>query len=177
MSGIRLIATDMDHTLLTERGEMPPGIRDCIRELTDAGIVFVASSGRPLATLRTMFPPQGHGVGYIADNGGIVALGDDVLFESLLPPEDYQPMISLTLEETPAVPVLCGVDAAYVLAAHREHEDYLRTFYARLEFVDRFDGFAPDADKFTGRVQVVSATPEFEGCCHEDRDRVREVDA
>ena len=43
---IRLVASDMDGTFLDERERVPEGALDLVRRLRDAGIRFVASSGR-----------------------------------------------------------------------------------------------------------------------------------
>ena len=46
MTPIRLIAADMDGTLLDSRSRLPAGIFPMIRELTGQGIRFVIASGR-----------------------------------------------------------------------------------------------------------------------------------
>ena len=69
MRDVRLIASDMDHTLLDEQGELPPGIDSYVSRLHAAGITFVAASGRPLNRLQQMFPPR-DGIAYIGNNGG-----------------------------------------------------------------------------------------------------------
>ena len=149
MKDVRLIASDMDHTLLTARGELPPGFHEVVERLNAAGIVFVAASGRPLITLRTMFPQGGPGIAYIGDNGGLVFHDGQVVFKSLMDPAQYQEMAARTLCETSGVPVVCGVEAGYALAKHREHEDVLRIFYSRLEFVDTLADLDVEAVKFT----------------------------
>ena len=56
MDRIRLIASDMDATLLDEYSQLPPKFTETIRALAGQGILFAAASGRPLYTLETMFP-------------------------------------------------------------------------------------------------------------------------
>lgn len=147
MKDIRLIASDMDHTLLTSDGELPPGFRGDLERLADAGITFVAASGRPLANLVELFPPRGEEIAYIGDNGAVLLLGETTLFRSLLPREDYREVMSFTLETTGGVPVVCGLEAGYLLGEHAAHEDYLRTFFPELVFVDRVDDIDVDAVK------------------------------
>lgn len=64
---IRVIASDMDCTLLADDGSMPPHMDALIRKLDAAGITFCAASGRPNYTLAEMFPenpePDGADVG------------------------------------------------------------------------------------------------------------------
>jgi len=58
-------------------------------------------------------------------------------------------MAALTLRVTPGVPVACSPDAAYVLAIHAEHEEYLGRFNPRIVYVDDFDELDAAIDKFS----------------------------
>ena len=54
---IKLIATDMDGTLLDSQGNMDDEIYDIIEKLKEMGIRFVAASGRQLMSLKKRFVP------------------------------------------------------------------------------------------------------------------------
>lgn len=43
---IRLVAADMDGTLLNSRGEIPAGFGDAVRALSGNGVRFAVASGR-----------------------------------------------------------------------------------------------------------------------------------
>lgn len=73
MDRIRLIASDMDATLLDEYSQLPPKFTETIRALAGQGILFAAASGRPLYTLETMFPDLLEEIILIGDNGGAAA--------------------------------------------------------------------------------------------------------
>ncbi len=147
MKDIRLIASDMDHTLLDSDGRLPPGFHDDLQRLADAGITFVAASGRPLFNLQRLFPPRGDAIAYVGDNGAILAVGDTMLFTSVLPLDAYHRMAAFTLERTPGVPLICGLDAAYVLAEHAVHDEYLHRFFDKVVYVDSMDDVSVDAVK------------------------------
>ena len=51
---IKLIASDMDGTLLDGDGNVPPETYDLIRRLNAGGISFVASSGRRFDTQNNL---------------------------------------------------------------------------------------------------------------------------
>lgn len=68
MDRIRLIASDMDATLLDEYSQLPPKFTETIRALAGQGILFAAASGRPLYTLETMFPDLLEEIILIGDN-------------------------------------------------------------------------------------------------------------
>lgn len=66
---VRLIATDMDGTLLDENSCLPPETFDLIRELRKKGVVFAASSGRRYATLQKFFAPVADQMDFVASLG------------------------------------------------------------------------------------------------------------
>lgn len=69
---IKLIACDMDGTLLDERSQVPPETFDLVRALDSAGIRFVAASGRRYDTLRAFFEPVADRMDFVASNGAQV---------------------------------------------------------------------------------------------------------
>ena len=56
---IRLIASDLDGTLLEADGKLPVGTFDAIRRLAAIGIRFAASSGRQYSNLIRLFGSDG----------------------------------------------------------------------------------------------------------------------
>lgn len=151
MKNIRLIATDMDNTLLTSEGKLPPGLDERLKKLKTAGIKFAIASGRPLYTLKALFPQQHDEMILICDNGGMVAHEGEIIFDSEIPATNYQEMVRQTLAHTGAegVAIICGVDSAYVAAEHVPHLDYLKTFYKELTVVPDLSAVTALADKFT----------------------------
>ena len=65
---IKLIASDIDGTLLTNHGQIVPDrTADLIRRLIDKGIYFTAASGRQYSNLRRMFDPISENICYAAE--------------------------------------------------------------------------------------------------------------
>ena len=71
---IKLIASDMDGTLLDGNQCVPDGTYDLILRLRDAGIRFVASSGRRFDTLSELFEPVADCMDFVASNGAQVII-------------------------------------------------------------------------------------------------------
>lgn len=71
---IKLIASDMDGTLLDGNQCVPDGTYDLILRLRDAGIRFVASSGRRFDTLSELFEPVVECMDFVASNGAQVII-------------------------------------------------------------------------------------------------------
>ena len=76
---IRLIASDMDGTLLDENGEVPPETFGLIHELAELGMRFCVSSGRSHELLRQNFAPVADEMDYICSNGAFVYAGGECL--------------------------------------------------------------------------------------------------
>ena len=66
---IKLIASDMDGTLLDENSQVPEETFELIRELKKEGVHFCVSSGRRYDTLSELFGPVKHEIDYVASNG------------------------------------------------------------------------------------------------------------
>lgn len=69
---IRLIASDLDGTLLQKDGSLPADTFSVIRALKEKGILFCAASGRQYANLRRLFAPVADEICYISENGSYV---------------------------------------------------------------------------------------------------------
>ena len=69
---IKLIASDMDGTLLEGNGQVPPETFDLIRALRSRGVHFAASSGRRYDRLCEFFAPVKDQMDFVASNGAQV---------------------------------------------------------------------------------------------------------
>ena len=69
---VKLIASDMDGTLLDENGQVPPETFDLILALRERGVRFVASSGRRYDRLCDFFSPVKDHMDFVASNGAQV---------------------------------------------------------------------------------------------------------
>lgn len=148
MDRIRLIASDMDATLLDEQSQLPADFEETIHALAELGIRFAPASGRPLYTLEAMFPTLQDELVFIGDNGGAIRWKGQNLFTSEMSPEGWRALNRLTREQGD-IAVLCGLESAYVERLFAVHDAVLRHFYTKIEYVDRLETVTSPADKFT----------------------------
>ncbi|MBQ9263418.1 MAG: HAD-IIB family hydrolase [Clostridia bacterium] len=73
---IRLIASDLDGTLLDARGQLPEGAFDRIRRLKEKGILFAAASGRQYGNLQRLFFPVRQEMAFLCENGAYIVAGE-----------------------------------------------------------------------------------------------------
>lgn len=160
MKNVKLIASDMDHTLLMENGKLPDGFFDYIDRLDEKGIRFVVASGRPMYTLRNMFGDKMDKLVVIGDNGAAISNCGEIIYKSLMDVEEYQKMIRFVEDETDGVAVLCALSGAYVLKKYEKYAKFFRAFLSNLTFVDDMRSLDVEANKFT------IFAPDG-GCCRE----------
>lgn len=93
MDSVRLIASDMDGTLLNRRGELEPDFFTIFEQLEKHGIRFAAASGRQYDGLRKTFSPVADRMLFIAENGAYVADGRDEWLVADMERETAAPLI------------------------------------------------------------------------------------
>ena len=72
---IRLIATDLDGTLLEPNGVLPEGTFEAVHALGELGIHFAASSGRQHSNLLRLFRPVAEEMAFVCENGAVNIVG------------------------------------------------------------------------------------------------------
>jgi Cof subfamily protein (haloacid dehalogenase superfamily) len=175
---IRLIAVDMDGTLLDGDGHIPDELWPLLDELDERGILFAPASGRQLATLRRSFDHARDDVVYIAENGAYVVRGDDEVSSDSLDPAFVATLIQrlrdLTARGFDVGVVVCGKRSAYIERTEAAFREECDKYYARLEvvedlldlddqilkiaiydFADAETGTAPELDDVRATHQVV----------------------
>lgn len=84
---IKLVVSDIDGTLLPEGTiELNPEFFKAVRELKKKGILFVAASGRPYASMRKVFAPVADDIIFIAENGSIVMRHEKIMSSNFIDP-------------------------------------------------------------------------------------------
>lgn len=137
---IRLIAVDMDGTLLLPDGTVPEGLWPLLERLRARGIAFAPASGRQLATLQAMFGGIDGDLDYIAENGTYVVRGDVEVSSDTLDPAFAASVISRLRERVAtgalrAGIVVCGKASAYIEDGDPAFLAEVRKYYAKLQQV------------------------------------------
>lgn len=136
---IRLIAVDMDGTLLDGDGNVPEPLWELLPRLAERGVTFVPASGRQLATLRASFGEAADAMTFIAENGAYVVqagveVASDVLERDVVE-RAVRHLRSLADEGYDLGVVVCGKRSAYIERTDAAFTDQASTYYAALETV------------------------------------------
>lgn len=149
LDSIKLVATDMDLTLLADDKSMPAGVDERIDALAKNGVLFCAASGRPALALRESFPAHHQDMALVADNGASVYLRDELVYRDLINRDLYHEVLALATATEGSVPVLCAFDDAYVLERDRCHEDVVSIYYRSITYVESFEELDVDSNKIS----------------------------
>ena len=158
---IKLIAADMDGTLLDEDARLPEETFDLIHQLREKGVRFVASSGRRYDTLRWFFEPVADEMDYVA------SLGTQVYADGrLLDREVFSTAAVLRLFET------CQMFDCLHLALYDTTHTYLLNDQSA--YVRELDKDLPDAqcvfDPPSPDVSIIKAA-----ICCDQRDQIMDM--
>lgn len=121
---IRLIASDMDGTLLNSRGELNTEIYNIIGELKRLGIIFAVASGRQLASLKKSFGPVEEDVLYLAENGTYVVYRDKEIYSNVIERKLVYEIIDKIKGIGENAYILCGKKSAYCI--DKDLAEYMR---------------------------------------------------
>ena len=112
---IKLIATDIDGTLLESGKTMPdPAYYAVLEQLLKDGVSFCVSSGRQYASQSRLFAPYIDQIFNITENGARVLYGQKELFCSEMTKEESEQLVRDTRELGPAAECMyCTRDTAY----------------------------------------------------------------
>lgn len=161
LAGIKLLAVDMDLTLLASDGSLPPRMDERIDALSEAGVLFCPASGRPAPTLQMMFPEHAGSIAFCADNGGWVIYQGRTAFRNLIRPELWHEVLDFAAADGRCAPVLCAFEQAYVLKRDHRHHEAIYKYYKDIRYVESFDEVDAEADKVTVLFPDYDAEPRF----------------
>ncbi len=137
---IKLIATDLDGTLLDGDRRLPEEIFPLVEEMYERGVFFAPASGRQYANLKKLFAPVADKAVFICENGALIKRGGHTLH--LDPIEDG--LLKNALDEIRALPnlypMLCGENCAYIESDEEPFRTYSFAAYTNCKRVESLDG-------------------------------------
>lgn len=137
---IRLIACDMDGTLLDDEDAIHDDFWPLIDTLHERGIVFCPASGRQYYNLLERFEPIADEVVFIAENGTYVVRGGQELSSDCLDRQVARELIDvardLNTRGADVGAVLCGKVSAYIERTDQPFLTEVDKYYHRLRIVE-----------------------------------------
>ncbi|MCD7731574.1 MAG: Cof-type HAD-IIB family hydrolase [Oscillospiraceae bacterium] len=133
---IKLIASDMDGTLLNDEKELPPDFFLILDRLCSENIHFVIASGRSFSSLKINFEGHLDKLDFICDNGAYVVVNGELVSMSILDKSSLREMLEVCRSLKETTPVLCGVHGTYFERTSDEFFNEVSRFYLNYTCVD-----------------------------------------
>jgi hypothetical protein len=133
---IRLIATDMDGTLVDDAKQIHDELWPLIDELHARGITFCPASGRQYYNLLQEFDGVADELVFVAENGTYVVAQGREISSDCLALGVAQQAVSRVRSIPEAGAVLCGKRSAYIERRDPPFLEQATLYYARLQIVD-----------------------------------------
>ena len=134
---IKLIASDMDGTLLDSRKRMPQGFADAVRALKRHGVSFAIASGRQYHALRRDMEALVPDILFIAENGALIMENDRQLFIDPLPTQALGTILRAARGLSGVYAAVCRAGCALVeRSASPAFIDSMTMYYASTQVVD-----------------------------------------
>ena len=96
---IKLIATDIDGTILIPEGKFTAGVKDCIKKLCDKGIKIVLVTGRMHDSAKLIADELNLTTPIVSYQGGLVKEGNNILYERYLSESQAEKIIEWAKNE------------------------------------------------------------------------------
>lgn len=142
---VRLIATDMDGTLLNSAKELPENFLPVFRQLSEQGILFAAASGRQFYNIRNQFTTIQNEVIFIAENGSYVVYRDQELLVQAIDRDTVNRLVAIARNIPNAFIILCGKKQAYIENHNVEFIRHVHMYYDRCSQVSNLLEVKDDA--------------------------------
>ena len=110
---IKLIASDMDGTLLNSNKQLSPSLYGVLKKLNDKGIVFVAISGREIFSLKEIFKDVEEDIVYASNNGNYITYKDEVIFENYIEHNMVYKVAKIIRKKAKYNTIYCSKDTVY----------------------------------------------------------------
>jgi Cof subfamily protein (haloacid dehalogenase superfamily) len=147
---IRLVAADMDGTLLNSKRELPPDLAEVINRLNDKGIRFAAASGRSYSNLRLSFTDVDAPMIYIADNGGNIVDDRTVIYEHGFTPVQLAQVEAFMQPIRHVYLMYSSAECGYLYASYpQEIKDFYAKYYRVFHEIDSVSEITSLVNKVT----------------------------
>lgn len=147
---VKLIATDMDGTLLNSQHQLPEDFFHILDELHRRNIRFVIASGRPYPTLAMQFESCRDKLVFMAENGACIVDNNQLVHMGNLSDEQVHHLLALSEELSLAWPILSAYHQAYVFdATPASLKKEISIYYKKVQYISNLSDIHEPLCKIT----------------------------
>ncbi len=157
---IKLIASDMDGTLLDDEKKLPPDFGEVIEQLCERGIKFAVASGRTYSALGHLFPAEYRDkLFFICDNGACTVINGKPVNVSGISRSVYEELLDACEGVGGLTPVVCAESGVYHQRSDEKFFDEVGVYYKDHKVID-------DLFKVEGTVYKLAICDDGEALVH-----------
>lgn len=136
---IKLIASDLDGTLLDSGKRLPSDFFETFDDLERRGITFAVASGRTYTAADHLFPGEYRKrIAFICDNGACTYLNGELVHVSPLDRATFEELLDACGRIGGFKLVVCAADGVYHLPSSDEFSNAVGLFYRNHKPIDDF---------------------------------------
>ena len=175
---LKIVATDMDGTLLNDKKEMPENTFEVIKQLHARGITFAVASGRQHFSLQKLYEEVKDDIVIISGNGGVIIDKGELIYSNPMDKQAVAKIIEFAFA-TPELKVnLCGLNATYMFENNVTNNMpmYLvESHFPKRVIIDNLEDVPADEeilqvaifdDRFNSKENIYDKLKHLEGSCH-----------
>lgn len=131
LADVKLIATDMDGTLLNAEKKLNPVFFHLFDQLKTKQVLFAAASGRQFFNLQNELSPVKEDVIFIAENGSYVVYKERELLVQDLDKDVVHDLVRTARKIPDAYTIVCGKQQAYIENTDARFTEHVNMYYDR----------------------------------------------
>ncbi len=133
---IKIIAADLDGTLLDNNHRLPKEIFDIIKKLTQKGVIFSIATGRQYESVAKTFEPVIDDLMVICENGALVKYKNEIIHIDDIKKDKLKEIVeySRTIENSDVL--FCGANGAYFESDDSWFLKNMKIYYSKYQKVD-----------------------------------------
>ena len=135
-SKVKLIASDMDGTLLNSKHKVSTEFYTLFKQLKELDVLFIAASGRPYYSIVEKLATIKNDIGIIAENGGVIAYKDFVSSSLSLPTSRLIDIEKAIDKLNNVTSVYCSKDLAFIKPLNDENLNAIKEYYSNYRLID-----------------------------------------
>lgn len=125
---IKLVASDIDGTLLFGTGPLDEKLFPIIKKLRGRKIRFAAASGRQYTNLRRLFAPVADDIDYICENGSLVIANGEICLKTVVEHEYGKKLMQELYNIEGCEVLLSGVMTCYIQPKSTGYAGHMRDY-------------------------------------------------
>lgn len=143
---IKLIASDIDGTLLDDKKQLPPDFEQTLELIERKDASFVIASGRSYCILEKQFADYADRLSFICDNGAYIVYEGELISLSIIPEQTVVEVVKCC-EANGLIALLCGVKGTYFSSKSDVYKTEVGIYYPEAVYLDDLTKYSDDIFK------------------------------